>query len=165
MSRYAAVASAFALITAGLAVPTQAASYTFTPTFPGNVSFTGSLRVTESTTLDCDVTLNGVVNITGSYITITSGSFAPGNWQCGWLMQPVAFPWTITPTGPSTVDISGVALITVLGACSGTVYAHWRNAGSWPGGTLEFWSTSIPGVPVNCTLLGDLAISGGVTLQ
>lgn len=165
MSKYVALASALALAAAGLAAPTHASAQTFTPTFPGNVTFTGTLTVTESTTLHCQVTLNGVVNISGSSIAITSGAFDPGNWQCGWLVQPVAFPWTVTPTSPSTVSISGMAFITILGACSGTASAHWRNAGSWSGSTLEFWGASIPGVPVNCSLVGDLAVSGGVTLQ
>lgn len=168
MSKYVALASALALAAAGLAAPTHASAQTFTPTFPGDVSFTGTLTFTESTALHCEITLNGVVHITGSSIAITSGVFAPGDWQCGWLVQPVAFPWTVTPTSPtspSTVYISGMAFITILGACSGTATAHWRNAGSWSGTTLEFWGATIPGAPVNCSLVGDLAVSGGVTLH
>ncbi|KSB87804.1 hypothetical protein AS593_00665 [Caulobacter vibrioides] len=164
MSKYAAVASAFALATAGLTVPNQASSQTFTPDFPPYVTLSGYLTISESTVVSCYVTLNAMVNYGGSSMTITGGSFAPGDWQCGWLMQPVAFPWTVTPTSPGWVSISGVALITILGACAGTAHVRWVNGSTWPS-TVDFSPASLPGVPAICSLNGSLTVSGGVTLQ
>ncbi|NGM51824.1 protein activator of alkane oxidation PraB [Caulobacter sp. 602-2] len=165
MFKRATVASAFALAVAGLTAPTQVFAQTFTPTFPGYVTLTGNVTIAEATTLNCQVTLNGAVNPTGASITITSGSFSSGDWQCGWLIYPVAFPWTITPSGAHAITLTGVALVTTLGACSGSAHASWNNPYVWPTSIVRFSSTPVAGLPVDCRLTGDLVVSDGVTLQ
>lgn len=167
MSKYAALASTLAstlasvLALAGMTAPAAAATFTPNPSF---VTLSGYLTTHETTTLSCYVTLNGSVNFGGASITITDGAFASGDWQCGWLITPVAFPWTVMPAGPGSVAVSGMALLTPVGACSGTAYVQWRNNAPFPS-TLEFRSASIPGAPVNCSFVGDLQVSGGVVLQ
>jgi hypothetical protein len=159
VSKYAALASALAL--AGMTTPAAAATFTPNPSF---VNLSGYLTTNETTTLSCYVSLNASVNSGGTSMTITDGVFTGGDWQCGWLILPVAFPWTVTPTSTSSVSISGMALLTPAGACSGTAYVRWRNYAPFSS-SLEFWSASIPGAPVNCSFVGDLYVSGGVTLQ
>ncbi|PVM84881.1 protein activator of alkane oxidation PraB [Caulobacter endophyticus] len=162
MLKYAAVASALAV--AGLATPLQASAQTFTPA-SGPVTITGSLLIQETTTVSCDVTLTGQVMGGGSYIWVTGGSFAPGDWQCGWLIGPVGFSWQIHPFGAQHVIVYGMEITTVLGSCSGTPYIRWSSDNYSPNSsTMELIEVTIGGASSWCTLTGSLSVSG-VTMQ
>lgn len=159
MFRRTAVASVLSLVAASLASPAPAA--TFTPDFPPNVRITGRLTIDQGGPVTCDVTLDGYIMIGGSMMQITNGSFAAGDWQCGWLVQPTSFPWTVTPNnyGPwPTATIQGMGVNTILGNCSGFVTVKWGNGPSWNAG-MDFWGQASSGSPYTCFYDGMLSVT------
>lgn len=154
------LAAAAALSVAGLAGSASAMPISPAGT---NVTLTGNLTLSQTTTVTCAVTLNGVVNAAGTGVTITGGSFAPGSWQCGWLVVPTGFPWTVTPgTGPTRITVVGIAASSIAGSCSGTITAPWNNG---PPSSVTFSNASIPGSPNACTISGTLTSSPTLTIS
>ena len=158
MLKSASILSAAVLAVAGLSSPAMAQSIS-----PAGASFTlsGSLNLQQSTTVDCDVSLSGSVAADGKSATITSGSFSAGDWQCGFLVSPSGFPWTITPNGGSSVTIAGIGASSILGSCNGTIGATWNN-GAPSSVTI---SASIPGSPNTCNINGTLTSSPNLTVS
>ncbi|MDG2530939.1 protein activator of alkane oxidation PraB [Caulobacter endophyticus] len=156
MLKSASVLAAAVLAAAGLAGAAQAASIS-----PAGASFSlvGPLQLSQSTTVVCDVTLSGSVDPSGGFATITGGAFAPGDWQCGWLVVPSSFPWTVTPTGGGAsgteLRIDGIGANSILGNCAGTVFVDWQNAPPSPSGA-TFVNATIPGSPGTCYITGRL---------
>jgi hypothetical protein len=162
MLKSASVLAAAALSAAGFAgFAGSASAQTISP--PGaSFTLTGNLTLSQSTTVTCAVTLNGVVNSSGTGATITGGSFAPGSWQCGWLVVPTGFPWAVTPgINPSRITVTGIAASSIAGSCSGTITAPWNNG---PPSSVTFSSNSIPGSPNACTISGTLTSTPTLTI-
>ncbi|KSB88887.1 hypothetical protein AS593_00165 [Caulobacter vibrioides] len=133
-----------ALALAGFTVPGQASALTIT----------GTLQMHQTVTVSCNVQLNAVVAPSGLTAVITGGSFSPGDWQCGWLVTPSAFPWSVTITGPSSVTVSGVGATTILGSCSGSFSSNGLTPTSLVISPLT--PAVLPGTPGACTFSGVL---------
>ncbi|MBO6764311.1 hypothetical protein [Maricaulis sp.] len=133
----------------GVAVTTAPALATWPPGTTPTIS--GTLTLSQSTTIDCDVTVD--LSISGSGVpTITSRSFSPGDWPCGVLVNPTG-TWTITP-GPGTNKVTlSIGATSILGSCSGTVQADFNTATN----TITFNNVSVPGTPNACTVNGSLS--------
>jgi hypothetical protein len=162
MLKSASVLAAAVLAAAGFAGVGSAQAQTIT----AGTSFTlsGDLQLSQSTTVTCAVTLSGSTNAGGTSATITSGSFAPGDWQCGWLVAPSSFPWTVSLTGGTGISISGIGANSILGNCSGVVGTSWTNpVGSTPS-SVSFSNHSIPGSPSTCYITGTLTSSPNLTV-
>lgn len=160
MLKSASILSAAVLAVAGLSSPAMAQSIS-----PAGASFTlsGNLTLQQSTTVRCDVSLSGSVAADGKSATITGGSFSAGpDWQCGILVSPSGFPWTITPNGGSSISIAGIGASSILGSCNGTIGATWNN-GSPSSVTIS--GATIPGSPSTCTINGTLTSSPNLTVS
>lgn len=160
MLKTASVLAAAALGFAGLAGASSASAATISPA-GASFTLTGTLSLSQTTNVTCAVTLTGTVNAGGTSATITGGSFAPGSWQCGWLVVPSGFPWTVTPGAGPTVTITGIAASSIAGSCSGTITAPWTNG---PPSSVTFTSATIPGSPSACTISGTLTSSPTLTI-
>lgn len=162
MLKTASVLAAAALGFAGLAGASSASAATIAPA-GASFTLTGNLSLSQTTNVTCAVTLTGTVNSAGTAATITGGSFAPGSWQCGWLVVPSGFPWTVTPGAGPTVTVTGIAATSIAGSCSGTITAApWTNG---PPSSVTFSSASIPGSPSACTISGTLTSSTALTVS
>ncbi|KSB88888.1 protein activator of alkane oxidation PraB [Caulobacter vibrioides] len=166
MLKSASVLAAAVLAAAGFAGvgSAQAASIS-----PANTGFTlsGTLTLSQSTTVNCVVSLTGTTNAAGTAATITSGSFSPGDWQCGWLVSPSSFPWTVSLTGGTGISISGIGANSILGNCSGVVGTTWTNPVAGPPAqpsSVSFSNHSIPGSPSTCYITGTLVSSPNLTV-
>ena len=159
MLKSASILSAAVLAVAGLSSPAMAQSIS-----PAGASFSlsGSLNLQQSTNIDCNVSLSGSVASDGKSATITGGSFSGGDWQCGFLVAPSGFPWTITPNGGSSVTIAGIGASSILGSCNGTISATWNN-GSPSSVTIS--TATIPGSPSTCVIDGTLTSSPNLTVS
>lgn len=160
MLKSASILSAAVLAVAGLSAPAAASAATISPS--GAFTLTGTLTLQQSTTVNCDVTLNGTVAAGGASATITSGSFAPGDWQCGWLISPTGFNWTITPNGGTSITITGIGATSILGSCSGNITTNWTNGSP---GSVTFTGATIPGSPGTCTITGTLKSTPSLTVS
>jgi hypothetical protein len=158
MFKAASIASAAVLAVAGFAAPAAAQSIS-----PAGASFvlSGSLTLQQSTTINCDVSLNGTVAPDGSSATITGGSFSAGDWQCGFLVSPSGFPWTITPNGGGSITITNIGASSILGSCNGVITTNWDNGTS----SVSFPDSTIPGSPNSCKITGTLTSSPGLTIS
>ncbi|WP_433948402.1 protein activator of alkane oxidation PraB [Brevundimonas diminuta] len=154
----ASIASAAVLAIAGFAAPAMAQSIS-----PAGTSFvlSGALTLEQSTTINCNVSLNGTVAADGSSATITGGSFSPGDWQCGLLVSPSGFPWTITPNGGGSITITNIGASSILGSCNGVITTNWNNGTS----SVYFPTSTIPGSPNPCKITGTLTSSPGLTIS
>ena len=158
MFKTASIASAAVLAVAGFAAPAMAQSIS-----PAGTSFvlSGALTLEQSTTINCNVSLNGTVAADGSSATITGGSFSPGDWQCGLLVSPSGFPWTITPNGGGSITITNIGASSILGSCNGVITTNWNNGTS----SVSFPGSTIPGSPNSCKITGTLTSSPGLTIS
>lgn len=166
MLKSASVLAAAVLAAAGFAGVGSAQAQTISP---ANTGFTlsGTLQLSQSTTVNCAVSLNGTTNVGGTGASITSGSFAPGDWQCGWLVSPSSFPWAVTLTGGTGISISGIGANSILGNCSGVVATTWTNPTTTPTvqpSSVSFSNHSIPGSPSTCYITGTLVSSPNLTV-
>lgn len=158
MGKRASVLSAAVLAVAGLAGPASVSAATISPA--GAFTLTGTLTLRQSTTINCNVTLNGVVAAGGGSATITSGSFASGDWQCGVLAYPTGFPWAVVLNGGTSITIMGVGATTILGGCSGNITTNWINLPP----PRVFMNSTIPGSPGPCAITGTLVSSPSLTV-
>ncbi len=160
MLKCAAVASVVSLIAAtALATPTSAAVFV-SSTPSSSVIATGTLQIDQGGIVECNVSLNGYILSDGSMMQITDGSFTSGDWQCGWLVQPASFPWTVVPSnfgGGPKATIYWMGMNTILGHCGGTLTFDWSN--SYWGGSIDFWAKSLSGSPSTCYLNGRLSVT------
>lgn len=118
------------------------------------VAITGTLQMHQTVDIACVVQLRAIVAPSGTSAVITGGSFSPGDWQCGWLVTPSGFPWSVTIPAPGTVTVSGVGVTTILGSCSGSFTSTGLTSS-----TLVIPSTApatLPGTPNACTFWGTL---------
>jgi len=156
MSKSVSLAVAASLAVAGLASSVSAATILpNSPTTTVPISFSGTLTLSGATTLNCAVSLTGVVNPGGASASITGASFAPGDWQCGWLALPQGLAWTLTPISSTVVTLSSFGFMDGVHDCLGTVVAQWSNPGR-----LVFSSTYVPanaGSPGPCYVTGTLS--------
>ncbi|PXA84024.1 protein activator of alkane oxidation PraB [Caulobacter sp. D4A] len=164
MLKTASVLAAAALGFAGLAGASSASAATIAPA-GGSFTLTGTLTLSQTTTVNCAVTLTGTVNAAGTAATITGGSFAPGSWQCGWLVVPSGFPWTVTPNSTTQITVSGIAASSIAGSCSGTVSLDWNNATPGSATFKAAPNNQIGGSPSVCTLVGTLTASSSTPLS
>lgn len=147
--------SAAALAMAFTAAPAMAQK--FDPR-PSTTTFSGTLTLSQSITLDCVATVGLTIDAAGQG-TVTSRSFAPGAPQCGSVIVPFG-TWDIDP-GPTVNQVTVTAgSSSILGQCSGTVVVPYDNAT----GEIVFAGTSFPGTPVPCTVTGRLTSSPKVTI-
>ncbi|MFS0740106.1 protein activator of alkane oxidation PraB [Brevundimonas sp. 3P9-tot-E] len=110
MFKTASIASAAVLAVAGFAAPAMAQSIS-----PAGTSFvlSGALILEQSTTIECNVSLNGTVAADGSSATITGASSILGscngvittNWDNG--TSSVSFPGSTIPGSPNSCKITG----------------------------------------------------------
>lgn len=160
MFKSAAVLSATVLATASFAGSAVAA--TITPNPQTGFTLTGNLHIRqEGSHVTCAVTLRGYVPGGGSQAAIITGAFDWGSWECGWLVNPTGFGWTLYPNSSTSVTLMGIAFNTILGSCSGTVTTNWSNA---PSG-MTFLYATIPGSPAHCTITGTLTAAPALTIN
>ncbi|PLR27589.1 protein activator of alkane oxidation PraB [Caulobacter zeae] len=157
MLKSASVLAAAILATAGFAAAGSASAATITPAGTG-FTLSGDLTMSQSTTVECAVTLTGTTASDGSSASITGGSFAAGDWQCGWLVTPSSFPWSVTLNGGSSITISGIGANSILGNCAGSITTNWS-------GGVTFSGATIPGSPGTCSITGTLTSSPSLTVS
>ncbi len=136
----------------------SASAASFTPNPVSGFTMSGMLNISQTTTVDCSVTMTGDIASGGATATITNVSVDPGSWHCGWYVTASGTPWIVLPTSTSSVMIwMGFA---APSTCSGATTASWTN-GSPSAAT--FSSASLPGSP-GCTLFGTVTASHSVTI-
>jgi membrane-bound lytic murein transglycosylase B len=70
----------------------------------------GTLAVTSPAgPVQCSVDLTGTIAQDGTSATITAATLSGANPLCG-IGRTVALPWTVTPTGPKALEISGITV-------------------------------------------------------
>jgi len=150
------------LSTAVLAVSSVSAgasAQTFSPNPVSSFTMSGDVFVSRDTSVVCRLTIMGEIASGGASASMTSVTFAPGDWQCGWFVVSGGTPWTITPTSTSTASVS--LSLGSLFACSGTAYATWTNGAP---SAITFPGPVVGSSPA-CTITGTLHASGSVTIM
>ncbi len=151
---------AAAVLAAGLVAAGSASAATITPV-DTDFTLAGSLTMSQSTTVSCDVLLEGNTDASGAFATITDGSFSPGSWQCGWLVAPSSFPWTVSLNTAPSITITGIGANSILGTCAGAITKDWNNGSS----SVTFTGDTILGSPGPCTIEGTLYSSPALTVS
>lgn len=149
MSKSVSLVAAAALA-ASIAAPTSAAvisPYSTTTTY---VTLSGTLALSQTTNVSCNVVVQLAIAPGGGSALVTSASFAPGSWQCGWLVAPTGFPWTVTPIRSGRADVTGVSATSILGSCSGSLSLSVMN------GVVDLTYVNMPGSPAICWMNGYL---------
>ena len=146
LTKTLSIAAAAALGMAATAAPAMAQ-------FPPNTTPTisGSLTLSQSITISCDVSVDLSVNGAG-VVTVTGRSFSPGSFLCGGVVAPSG-TWTVA-YGPGTDEVTvSVGASSILGSCFDTVVADFDNATN----TLDFDNVTVSGTPSDCTVDGSLS--------
>lgn len=161
MSRSVAVLCAAVAAATIPAASASAANFVPNPLDP--VTFSGDITIEQSglAPITCRVLLDAKVLAGGFHAEIRGGNFSPGDWQCGWLMFPTAFPWYIYPNTTTQVQFSTFSFYTILGSCSGSLTTGWANGSP---GKVVFSSAAIPGTPGACVVNGTLETSPSLTI-
>ena len=113
-----------------------------------NATFTasGTLAVTSPAgPVECSVDLTGAVSADGTSATITAATLRGPNPLCG-IARTVALPWTVTPTGPKAVEVTGIA-VDALGTRCGPA-----SVSGDPAGPLTAAKTTAPCVVTSLAL-------------
>jgi len=140
------IAAAAALGMAATAAPAMAQ---WAPNTTPTIS--GTLTLSQSITIDCDVSVD--LSINGSGVpSITGRAFAPGSFLCGGIVQPSG-TWDIAYNPGLTSVTVTIGATSVLGSCFDTVIAGFASATN----TVSFSSTVVAGTPSNCTVDGSLS--------
>lgn len=154
---------AVALMSLGFAA--EASAYTFSPTST-SVSGTGSSTLSYAgIPVNCSDSFGGATSSSGSTASVTSASFS-GSSTCN-SITTAGLPWTITPTGASTVSISGVEVkvpIPLIGTITcgpSTISASVTQNGS-SSTTLTWTSQSLSG---GCTTSGNVTLTPQITIH
>ena len=151
-----------AALAASTLLATPALAQQFSPA-PSSGTISGTLILSQTTTLTCSFSGNYSVNAAGTLMTITNQSFS-GGFGCS-LLSPLG-SWTAVPNAGPTVDIT-VSAGSLFGTCNGTASGvAWNNN---PGTTgPNFMGDSVPGEvggnPAPCTITGQLATNTDVTI-
>jgi len=157
----------FALSAGALALVAAPAAFATTYSPAGtNVTFTGSLTLSQSTTLTCNTSLTVAINGAGTSASVTGGSVSPGSWQCLFVYPTFSPAWSITATAPASgtvtnLDIGNVRAVSLTGTCGAdTLEVLWNDASN----TITIPSQSISGSPGPCTFSGSLTTGTNVTI-
>lgn len=150
-TRIATAVSCFAIALGGASV---AHAQSFSPA-PADFEIVNSEFTVEQTQeLVCNIDgFEGSVATGGGSATIDVGpTLLEGDDLCDNVGLDSS-DWVITPTGGSSVSVSGISATTLLGTCSGTV------TGTFSGNTLSIPRQTIPGdvfgFPMDCYIEGD----------
>ncbi len=147
--------SAGSVLVLGIALSASAFATSITPTGP--FSATGSTTLTQGPiSLSCTANFTGTVNANGT-ATVTAASFS-GATSCG-VIKATGFPWTISATSVSSVNVAGITVSTPFGNCGpSTIGASWSNTTS----ELSFNNAGLSG---SCTVSGTLTTTPPLVLQ
>lgn len=160
MSKGAVFLCAIALAASGSAAAARTPH--FVPNPHNSVKFAGALAIEQGGfTVTCRVSLEAKVASGGFHAELWSGSFAPGDWQCGWLLSPAGLSWYVYPDTTTQVLLSNFSFTTILGSCSGSLLTGWANGSP---GKVVFSNTVVPGTPSDCTVNGVLETDPSLTI-
>lgn len=147
--------AAAAFATVALASPSFAQS--FSPS-TGNLSGSGSVTLSQTTTIPCNVSVTASAGAT--HRPIPTRSITPGNFLCVAVTPFGSWAADVVPGSTTTISLTIGANTIANDPCFGTVIVAWNNATS----TATFNNNVLPPVDPagrNCTLVsGSIRIPG-----
>lgn len=145
----ATVVAAIACLAA--ASPSRAQS--FSPPW-GTLGGSGTVTLTQSLTVTCDITAPFFNVMTPTYLSIPAHSLNPGDFLCGiWVTTDGIWTAAVVPGSTTTIQLTlGFAQIS---PCYGTIIAQWDNATN----TATFTNAYLFG-STSCTVDGSITVPG-----